>query len=748
MLGSGKANITDNMISPKRIVAGNVQKQQQLYQENMNAPAINSTYNQANFQAYANVGSSNSNANNQNSQSSAEYQNCRSYSDSQFSPSSGGNIQSDNGVQGGIGNSATRQEKNYNISEESKINIQIPQFPKKLNNQQTHAGIGGMPYNNNHQQQFIFDPSPRTGKNTQSIFSGRSMNNQQSFKGIAQQNQQQRFIGAGNMNKYAPTVGGPIQSGINHRQENRNSAQLKVFKSPLIENSKNSSGNKGTKKEDFSLKHQLLGHGLNANMDDMATSYGIGSDESDRNMIRNNSSGSYTKKTIQKSMSANSEMFQSLGGLGKNSSASNLQSTSQLHQLQYQDSQDNKYYKHPQKITEIEDHLCTSEMVDEFDEGQKYLNEHIRFDHHSMFMKDTDQNAFQSLTNHQQNTLSQNIDRINWSNLVSDYRTVQSPSKRHRQANQQKIKKELLQEVKQIKQDGDAIVANQGKGFFSRNDPLEAVQQHIESLLPQFDEDVNKPQPIIIDINSFDEQNISQRISMNEKYTLLKTFMEVKQIDDLIEKQKFIESHWHLPYKPLNNYKPNLKNKQTPTIYQEAIQSHSEQVLLDIQQQIAQKLQDNDSPENQENQRRKSLLANSKNKHLQQVKEFNISQLMPVSGLPQMQLSLIQMLNMKREFTIDHHVDMYKEQNLGFFKKMSYNDKMKELYETMIQPLYLIKEIIEPEQEKFQLWECYVDRVQSILNWKSLENDDEFSNYIAKVQQNYSVFNHPAPEYF
>ena len=74
-------------------------------------------------------------------------------------------------------------------------------------------------------------------------------------------------------------------------------------------------------------------------------------------------------------------------------------------------------------------------------------------------------------------------------------------------------------------------------------------------------------------------------------------------------------------------------------------------------------------------------------------------------------------------FLWEHHVDMYKEENLGFFKKMSYNEKMKELYESMLQPLCkklislnryfvdLIKEIVEPEQQKFLLWECYVDRV-------------------------------------
>ena len=66
---------------------------------------------------------------------------------------------------------------------------------------------------------------------------------------------------------------------------------------------------------------------------------------------------------------------------------------------------------------------------------------------------------------------------------------------------------------------------------------------------------------------------------------------------------------------------------------------------------------------------------------------------MHVPGMHRNQLSMMQHLVLKREQTIgfvdaignfvlflwEHHVDMNKEANLGFFKKMSYNDKMKEI---------------------------------------------------------------------
>lgn len=42
----------------------------------------------------------------------------------------------------------------------------------------------------------------------------------------------------------------------------------------------------------------------------------------------------------------------------------------------------------------MDDNLYTTDMVDEFNEGHKYLNEHIKFDHQSMFMKDASDNSF------------------------------------------------------------------------------------------------------------------------------------------------------------------------------------------------------------------------------------------------------------------------------------------------------------------------------------------------------------------
>lgn len=32
--------------------------------------------------------------------------------------------------------------------------------------------------------------------------------------------------------------------------------------------------------------------------------------------------------------------------------------------------------------------MYTTDMIDEFNEGHKYLNEHIKFDHQIMFIKD------------------------------------------------------------------------------------------------------------------------------------------------------------------------------------------------------------------------------------------------------------------------------------------------------------------------------------------------------------------------
>lgn len=38
----------------------------------------------------------------------------------------------------------------------------------------------------------------------------------------------------------------------------------------------------------------------------------------------------------------------------------------------------------------------------------------------------------------------------------------------------------------------------------------------------------------------------------------------------------------------------------------------------------------------------------------------------------------------------------------------------------------IIREICDTEQQKFQMWGAYNERVQHILNWQFFENDDEF----------------------
>ncbi|CDW75806.1 UNKNOWN [Stylonychia lemnae] len=386
-------------------------------------------------------------------------------------------------------------DKQYNISEESKINSSIPQFPKKQSKQQH------IPY--------LFDPSPRTSKNTQF-----TKNSQNSFK----TNRVQPSTSGTNNQKYVPQ-----NLVTNNKFEQRNSVMIKTQKSPGIEGAisstsmsiqaKTNSGNK-CRKDELQTRSLNSNNPLQAsNFDDMDTNYGI---ENDRQLIRNSSQGSNNKK-IQKSMSAKEEVFQTLG-MG-------ISSPVPL---------EDKYGKMTQRITEMDDNLYTTDMVDEFNEGHKYLHEHIKFDHQSMFLKDASDNSFQSMRpNNDQMRINQ-IGNINWNNLVHEYRTQQSPSKKQREDQNPKlkrIKKELLQEVKLIQQDGEAIVANQGKGFFSRSDPQDISPANLELLLPQYQEENIYEYPVTIEFDYQDENNLCHKISLQEKSTLLRSFMQIKQLD-------------------------------------------------------------------------------------------------------------------------------------------------------------------------------------------------------------------------
>ena len=45
----------------------------------------------------------------------------------------------------------------------------------------------------------------------------------------------------------------------------------------------------------------------------------------------------------------------------------------------------------------------------------------------------------------------------------------------------------------------------------------------------------------------------------------------------------------------------------------------------------------------------------------------------------------------------DHHVDPYNPESLGFFKKMSYNDKMKEFNDSLLTALDIMRDVSDTE---------------------------------------------------
>lgn len=57
------------------------------------------------------------------------------------------------------------------------------------------------------------------------------------------------------------------------------------------------------------------------------------------------------------------------------------------------------------------------------------------------------------------------------------------------------------------------------------------------------------------------------------------------------------------------------------------------------------------------------------------------------------------------------HVDPYKEDSLGFFKKITYYDKLKELNDSHLQAMHTLRDIADPEQQKFELYQIYVGAV-------------------------------------
>ena len=101
------------------------------------------------------------------------------------------------------------------------------------------------------------------------------------------------------------------------------------------------------------------------------------------------------------------------------------------------------------------------------------------------------------------------------------------------------VTRELYQEYQQIRQDADLTVANQGKGFFGRTDQIDPAL--LESLLPTFDEllGCDSNEPVMIELDSQIEENPFNKLSCSDKYTLLKSFMDTKQLQVKLRNLKF-----------------------------------------------------------------------------------------------------------------------------------------------------------------------------------------------------------------
>mmetsp|Transcript_33824 Transcript_33824/g.24861 ORF Transcript_33824/g.24861 Transcript_33824/m.24861 type:complete len:102 (-) Transcript_33824:104-409(-) len=76
------------------------------------------------------------------------------------------------------------------------------------------------------------------------------------------------------------------------------------------------------------------------------------------------------------------------------------------------------------------------------------------------------------------------------------------------------------------------------------------------------------------------------------------------------------------------------------------------------------------------------------------------------------------------------HVDPFLEENLSFFKKYSYPEKLREVHDSYIFALELLREVSEVEFEKMRIEGVCVGVAATVLNWPALEHPDHFKPYI------------------
>ena len=109
-----------------------------------------------------------------------------------------------------------------------------------------------------------------------------------------------------------------------------------------------------------------------------------------------------------------------------------------------------------------------------------------------------------------------------------------------------------------------------------------------------------------------------------------------------------------------------------------------------------------------------------------------------------------------------HHVNLYKEENVSLFSRMGYSDKIKEQKEAITKSLQMIHEICYLELMKVKMRASEYDvKAGTVGTWLHVDMIDtgdtmttqlsqleEYSQYADAVSSNYSIFNHPCPEYF
>jgi hypothetical protein len=82
-------------------------------------------------------------------------------------------------------------------------------------------------------------------------------------------------------------------------------------------------------------------------------------------------------------------------------------------------------------------------------------------------------------------------------------------------------------------------------------------------------------------------------------------------------------------------------------------------------------------------------------------------------------------------------------ERLGFWSKNKLKTKLKEETEAIKHAYYIVREITDTEQQKFECWGAHQDLTKWILGWHWLENEQVIIGKIDRQREEYNAFNHP-----